>query len=236
MVLKEFKRFFGSTIYAVNAGFGPAILMVASVASLFFQNQLESILGEAIGAENLPIEIMILILVGFSLAMTYTPAISLSLEGKNFWMMKSLPIQPKKVMYGKIIFNLCLMVPIGLISIVLFGISLKISLVSQLVMILLVVLFSLVISCFDAIVNLLTPKFNYVNDTEVVKQSAGALLAIFGGFAIMAINGVVYYFINDLSTEILAFLAMALINTIMLIPLLWVLEKKTDSIFKKLHG
>jgi hypothetical protein len=70
----------------------------------------------------------------------------------------------------------------------------------------------------------------------VVKQSAGALLAIFGGFAIMAINGVVYYFINDLSTEILAFLAMALINTIMLIPLLWVLEKKTDSIFKKLHG
>lgn len=236
IVLKEFKRFFGSTIYAVNAGFGPVILVVASVASLFFQNQLESILGEAIGAENLPIEIMILILVGFSLAMTYTPAISLSLEGKNFWMMKSLPIQPKKVMYGKIIFNLCLMVPIGLISIVLFGISLKISVVNQLVMMLLVVLFSLVISCFDAIVNLLTPKFNYVNDTEVVKQSAGALLAIFGGFAIMAINGVVYYFINDLSTEILAFLAMALINTIMLIPLLWVLEKKTDSIFKKLRG
>jgi ABC-2 type transport system permease protein len=210
--------------------------MVASVASLFFQSQIETILGEAIGTENLPIEIMILILVGFSLAMTYTPAISLSLEGKNFWMMKSLPIQPKKVMYGKIIFNLCLMVPIALISIVLFGISLKISLVSQLVMMLLVVLFSLVISCFDAIVNLLTPKFNYVNDTEVVKQSAGALLAIFGGFAIMAINGVVYYFINDLSTEILAFLAMALINTVMLIPLLWVLEKKTDSIFKKLRA
>jgi ABC-2 type transport system permease protein len=234
VVQKEVKRFFGSTLYAVNSGFGPVILLVASVASLFFQSKLETILGEAIGAENMPIEMMILILVGFSLAMTYTPAISLSLEGKSFWMIKSLPIAPKKVMYGKIIFNLILMIPVGLISIVLFGISLKIPLLSQLVMMLLVILFSLVISCFDAIMNLLTPKFNFVNDTEVVKQSAGALLAIFGGFAIMAINGVVYYFMSDLMVETLVFLMMALTNVVLLIPLVLILEKKTDHIFRKL--
>lgn len=236
VVFKEMKRFFGSTIYAVNSGFGPIILLVASVASLFFQAKLEEILGQAIGAEGLPIEVMIIGLIGFSLAMTYTPAISLSMEGKNFWIMKSLPIKPKTVMYGKILFNLILMVPIGILSNVLFGISLKIPLVNQLVMILLVVTFSLVISCFDAMVNLFTPKFQFVNDTEVVKQSAGALLAIFGGFAIMVINGVVFYFLSDMMENALVFLCMVGVNVILLVPLIFFLEKKTDQIFNKLHA
>lgn len=236
VVFKEIKRFFGSTIYAVNSGFGPIILLVASVASLFFQAKLEEILGQAIGVDGLPIEVMIIALIGFSLAMTYTPAISLSMEGKNFWIIKSLPIRPKTVMYGKIVFNLILMIPIGILSVVLFGISLKIPLVNQLVMILLVIVFSLVISCFDAMVNLFTPKFQFMNDTEVVKQSAAALLAIFGGFAIMGINGVVFYYLCDLMDNALVFLSMVGVNVILLVPLVIFLEKKTDSIFNKLHA
>lgn len=236
IVFKEMKRFFGSTIYAVNSGFGPIILLVASVASLFFQAKLEEILGQAIGVEGLPIEIMVIGLIGFSLAMTYTPAISLSMEGKNFWIMKSLPIKPKTVMYGKIVFNLILMIPIGILSVVLFGISLKIPLVNQLVMILLVVTFSFVISCFDAMVNLFTPKFQFMNDTEVVKQSAGALLAIFGGFAIMAINGVVFYFLSDVMENALVFLCMVLVNLVLLVPLILFLEKRTDRIFNQFHA
>ena len=236
VVFKEMKRFFGSTIYVVNSGFGPIILLVASVASLFFQAKLEEILGQAIGVDGLPIEVMIIGLIGFSLAMTYTPAISLSMEGKNFWIMKSLPIKPKTVMYGKIVFNLILMIPIAILSVVLFGISLNIPLVNQLVMILLVIVFSLVISCFDAIINLFTPKFQFVNDAEVVKQSAGALLAIFGGFAIMAINGVVFYFLSDVMDHALVFLCMVGVNLVLLIPLVLFLEKKTDSIFSKLQA
>jgi ABC-2 type transport system permease protein len=235
LVGKEAKRFLSSITYATNAGFGPVILLVASIASLFFKSQLEDILAQAIGA-GLPLEVMILALIGFTLAMTYTPAISLSLEGKNFWIVKSLPLKPKTVMYSKILFNLILGVPVGLLSVVMFGISLKLPLLSQVMMMVLVVVFAGVISAFDAMVNLLMPKFNYVNDVEVIKQSAGALIAIFGGFGLMAINGVVYHFFGDWMSETLVYLSMIGVNVILLIPLVFFFEKKTDHIFNKLQG
>ena len=236
IVQKEFKKFFNSVLYATNAGFGPIILLVASVASLFFQSKLESILSEAMGVGGLPLEIMILLLIGFSLAMTYTPAISLSLEGKQLWLIKSLPIQPKTVIYGKIVFNMLLAVPIGILSILLFGISLKIPVINQLLMILLVISFSGLISFFDAIINLWTPKFNFVNDVEVIKQSASAFLAIFGGFAWMAINGFVYVQLDKYVSGSLVFGLMSVLNLVLLIPLVWLIETKTELFFRKYQG
>lgn len=236
IVGKEFKRFFSSPLYVLNSGFGPVILLVASIASLFYQNQLEVILSDALNVEGLSLEVMILGLIGFSLSMVYTPAISLSLEGKNFWILKSLPIKPKTVMYGKILFNLMLAVPIGLISVLLFGFSLKIPIVNQLIMMVLVIVFSMVISCFDAIVNLLTPKFSFTNDAEVIKQSVGAFLAIFGGLALMVISGVTFYYFSDLMSVTQVFLMMVLVNLILLIPMALFLDKKTESIFNKLHA
>lgn len=235
LIQKEFKKFFNVTIYAFNAGFGPVILMVASIASLFYQQDLERILAEAIGAQ-LPLEIMITALIGFAVSMTYTPAISLSLEGKNFWIIKSLPIQPKTIMYSKIIFNMLLIVPIALISIVLFGISLTLPILNQLLMMVLVILFASVISFFDAIVNLYMPKFDYVNEVEVVKQSAGALLGIFGGFALMGINGVSFYYLQDHIEKMWVMLVLIGINAFLLAPLVWFMENKTEKIFKVLKA
>lgn len=235
LIGKEFKKFFNVTIYAFNAGFGPVILMVTSIASLFYQKDLEQILGEAMGAE-LPLEVMIIALIGFAVSMTYTPAISLSLEGKNFWILKSLPIQPKTIMYSKILFNMLLIVPIALISIVLFGISLSLPLINQLIMMVLVILFALVISFFDAIVNLYTPKFDYMNEVEVVKQSAGALLGVFGGFALMGINGISYYYLHGTMSESLVFLVLIAINGLLLVPLVWFMEKKSEKIFRSLKA
>jgi len=236
IVHKEMKRFFSSTLYALNTGFGPVILLVASVASLFFKSELENILSQAMGMGGLSIEVMVLTLIGFTLAMTYTPAISLSLEGKNFWIIKSLPIKAKTVMYGKILFNLFVGVPIGLLAVILFGFSLQLPVINQVLMLLLVIVYSLVISCFDAMINLLMPKFNFVNDAEVIKQSAGALLATFGGFAILAISGVAFYLLNDKLDLSLILLVLVGINLILLTPLVIFLEKKTDAIFNKLHA
>ena len=236
LVQKEVKRFFSSVIYATNAGFGPIILLVAGIASLFFQSELESILSQAIGVGGLSIEVMVLALIGFSVAMTYTPAISLSLEGKQLWLIKSLPVEPKTIMFSKILFNLLLAVPIAMISIVLFGISLRIPVLNQLLMMILVITFSGLISLFDAVINLWTPKFQFVNDVEVIKQSAGALLAIFGGFAFMALNGLIYVQLGKLMDDAFVFLTMIAVNVIVSIPFYMLITYKADHFFKKYQG
>ncbi|NCU32049.1 MAG: hypothetical protein EOM23_03720, partial [Candidatus Moranbacteria bacterium] len=49
LLAKEFRKFFSVTIYAVNAGLGPVILIVLSVASLFYRNEISGFMTEMVG-------------------------------------------------------------------------------------------------------------------------------------------------------------------------------------------
>lgn len=196
LINKEFKKFFGVTLYAVNSGLGPVILIILSIASLFYQNKISEILAQVTGV-GLDIEIMILLIMGFSIAMTYTPAISLSLEGKNFWIIKSLPIKAETLMISKVLFNLLLVVPIAIISVLMLGFALKIHILTQMLMLCLIIGFAVFMSFMDAIFNLYIPKFDFKNEVEVIKQSASAMLGVFGGFAALAMNGLFYYLLAN---------------------------------------
>ncbi len=235
LVQKEFKKYFSITLYAVNAGLGPVLLTVLSVASLFYTSQIEGFLGEMVGA-GLDVEILIMALVGFSVAMTYTSAISLSLEGKNFWVIKSLPIKAETVMFSKILFNLLLIIPIAVISILLFGFSLRIDIVNQLSLILLVITFGILISTMDAAINLWVPKFDFTNEVEVIKQSAGAMLAIFGAFGLMALNGIFYYFLNPHMSLSLMMLLMTFLNGVFAVPFIYVVKNKSTLLFNRMKA
>ena len=235
LVQKEFKKFFSITLYAVNAGLGPVLLTVLSIASLFYTQQIEGFLGEMIGV-GLDVEILIMGLVGFSVAMTYTPAISLSLEGKNFWIIKSMPVKAETVMFSKIIFNLLLIIPIAVMSILLFGFSLRIGIVNQLMLILLVIAFGILISSVDAAINLWVPKFDFVNEVEVIKQSAGAMLAVFGAFGLMAMNGLFFYLVNKNLDLSISMLLMTLMNIIFALPFIYIIKSKSGALFNKMKA
>jgi len=233
LIKKEFSKFFSITLYALNVGLGPVILVVSSVASIFYKNRVASILTEMVGT-GLNIEIVLLAFIGFSISMTYTPAISLSLEGKNFWVIKSLPIKAETVMYSKVLFNTLLIAPIAVLSILLFGYSLGIPFVNQLLLILLAVSFTFAISFMDAIFNLYMPKFDYINDVEVIKQSASAFLGVFGGFALIGLHGAFFYFVGKhVSLEIMLLLLIFL-STIFAMIFWWFVKNKSEKLFLKM--
>ncbi len=231
IVKKEFKKFFSIPLYALNSGLGPVLLLIAGIASLFYMNELEEILTQMAGAE-LPIEMLIIMLLGFSISMTYTSAISLSFEGKNLWIIKSLPIPPVTVMFSKILFNVLLVLPIAILSILMFGISIRIGFVNQILLIILASLFSFLTSTVNGIINLYMPKFNYTNDVEVIKQSAGALLGVFGGFGLMAINGFSIYLLIDLISMTQVLMILSLLNLVLLGLAVWVIKTQTDKVFR----
>lgn len=196
MIIKEFKKYFSVPIYAVNTGLGPVILLILGIASFFFKQDIQSFLAEMMAAD-LPLEPLILILFGFSIVMTYTPAISLSLEGKNFWILKSLPIEPRTIMISKILFNLCLIVPIALLSLGMLTINLSLDLWTVIVMAYVVLALASLSGLINAYTNLYLPKFEFQNEVEVVKQSIASLLGVFGGFAILVTAGFGYYGLNQ---------------------------------------
>ncbi|BCR35361.1 ABC transporter permease [Mariniplasma anaerobium] len=230
LVEKEFKKFFNSTLYALNSGVGLVLMIVMSIASLFFKADIELYFSQEFGV-GLSAELIIMVLFSFMIGLTYTPAVSLSLEGKNLWILKSLPIKASKVMFSKIVFNLVLILPIAIISLIMLGISLQISILNIFLLMLLVISFSMMTSFMQSVINLYLPKFDYNNDAEVVKQSAAALMAILGVFVVMIVYGVGIYFLTDIISLQLIILLLTVVSIGFTIPFYIILRDKSEKVF-----
>ncbi|MBN2540141.1 MAG: hypothetical protein JXB08_01305 [Bacilli bacterium] len=229
---KETKTFFNTTIYALNIGFGPVIMIILGVASIFYADNIQNYFATEMGL-NFGMEIIILILLGFSLSMVYSTAVSLSLEGKQFWILRSLPIKPKTVMYGKMLFNIYLGLPAAVITTLMFSYAIKLSFLTTMMILLFVVSLSLMVTVFGAIINLYVPKFEFRNPTEVVKQSAGAMFALFGSWIILVVDGLIFYFVTKTMSNDVGILLMSLLNLLLFAGMVVFIEKKTESLFNK---
>ncbi|HOO44376.1 MAG TPA: ABC transporter permease, partial [Bacillota bacterium] len=229
---KEWKTFFNTPIYALNVGFGPVILFVLAIASIFYADTIKTYLG---GEMNIGVsfEIIVLIIVGFVMSMIYSSAVSLSLEGKNFWILKSLPIKPKTIMYGKMLFNIILGLPVAIVSLIIFSYTFDITALTLLCMIVFTTSLSLVVSSLGSIINLFVPKFEYRNPAEVVKQSAAALFGLFGSWIILMLNGFLYWFVTKSLSSDIAILMMSMLNLILFTGMMIFIDRKTESLFIK---
>jgi len=235
LVIKEVRKFFNVPIYAVNSGLGPLLLGVAGILSLIFKEKILTVIPE-LNALGVGVELIVLIFICFCLSTVYTSAINLSLEGKNFWIVKSLPIKPSLVMNAKMAFNILLGLPIALICLALFSISLSISILNFLVLVLVVSSFSLMTSAIGSFVNLHFPKFEYMNDTEVVKQSVGAMIGVLGGMALIVINGFGYYFLDKIISWQLALILISVLNFGIFALFFTLVETQANKLFVKMSG
>lgn len=232
LIKKEFAKFFSIPIYVLNAGFGLVLLIILSVASLFTPD-LTTILS-TLDLLNIEPFVAISLIIGFVLALAYTPAISLSLEGKNLWVIKSLPIKAETVMKSKIYFNIILFYPVIALSIFLFSFSLTISFIQVLLLFLVSFTMLVLISYADALINLYFPKFNYKNEVEIVKQSLSAIIGMLAGMTVVFINGAIYYFLIKHISADLIFLLLSVMNILLTIPFYDMIKKKSEAIFQKL--
>ncbi len=176
LTLREGKRYFSSPVYVTNTILGPifgAILGVA--AAVVGMEKIQNFIPELPRiSELLPFALTTVF------CMMTTSCTSLSLEGNRFWVVKSLPVPTKTLFDSKILFNLALMVPFFLIAetALLVGIRPQGWDILWLLLIPLVTILFVVV--FGITVNLKFHSFDWVNETEIVKQSAEAA---FGGFA-----------------------------------------------------
>jgi ABC-2 type transport system permease protein len=187
-VMKEWRRFIGTSIYLLNTGFGALLMIALALGLMLFPDWLrEFLIPFAIG--NVEVIWIIFLLIGFMLATIYTPAISLSLEGKNFALLKTLPIQPMTIYQAKIVFNLWLMLPPLALAVIAFAIALNLPWLLVGLLLLALSLFAVLLSVFFLFVNLWFPRFDFQQEVEVVKQSLASLVAVFGGFAWLSLLG-----------------------------------------------
>ncbi len=211
---KEVKRYFASSVYVVNTAFGVVLLTVGAIALLFIDvsKYLISVPAEVLMA-GVPV------LIGFCVCMTSTTMVSISLEGKSFWILKTLPLTPGTVFAAKIAVNLTILSPV-LLDVLIIGAVLGLAPLTVLLILIMTLATAFFVALYGMVINLLMPNFNWNNETVVVKQSAASMIVIFSGMGLVGIQAAMLFVIPSTILAYLAYTLFAAIADVVLYLLL----------------
>ena len=196
-IKKEFNRFINSTVFVTNAGFGLVLFIIVcilacikmdSILSMFLQKNTD--ISTDIIQNYLP-----LVLFGFICFSTFMSSITssmISLEGKSFLILKSLPLSSYYVVQLKVLTASVIVIPCILIGSILVFIRFHFNFINIILLLIACILIPLLSETIGIVINLKYPKMDAQNDTEVVKQSMSTMIATFLG---MGLSGLVIFFL-----------------------------------------
>lgn len=222
IALKEFKRFTGSITYLTNIGLSVVFTMIIGIVALFVpaDELIATVLqGAPITKEMLMPAIPMILY--FFLGMVASTCCSPSLEGKNYWILKSMPVRAMDVYRGKIRFNMLLMTPPMIFATLTLGISAKASAVDILIYIVEGTALLLFSSCFGLVCGLKHMRTDWKNEIEVIKQGTAVMIYLFPNMLVTMglIVGVVVLGMHISGTIVsLCLIAAALLLTALTVP------------------
>lgn len=190
---KELLFFKNTPAYILNCALGSVIVILFSVVFAVKNDEMTVILTSAMGvtSESLPALIgMVLCFIASTNNMT---SASVSLEGKTFWLIKSVPIDIKDVFLGKIMLHVSVTgIPL-LIADIIVLIAVKADIFSSVMMILFTEIFMTVCACSGLAVNIIFPKTEWTNVTVPIKQSLSVLIGMFFGMFFSMLSIIVWF-------------------------------------------
>ena len=182
----ERKRFFSSTAWVINTIIGAVLIVVFGVVGVALSKTLIPVLNAASMTGIAPTVITgILILCA---TISPTTACAISMEGKQSWITKTLPVPAKDWLNAKLLMNLLLVGPALLIAITLLSIAYRsmLNAVDVLGIVLMPIAAMLFTTVFGLYVNAAMPRLDWETDTEVVKQSGAVLILVLVGLGLTA--------------------------------------------------
>jgi ABC-2 type transport system permease protein len=189
IAFKEFKRLTASTVYMVNGAMGEILAALFGLLALIFGFD-KIIAAVTNGAPFDPaiLQPAIPFIVYFFIGMMATTVCSPSLEGKNYWIVRSLPIEPKTLYQGKMLFNLYLTVPFSLFSTLCLCLSAHVPVVDSALYLILGVSLCAFSTAWGCVCGVRHMRLDWENEVEVVKQGAAVAIYLFPNmFAVMGL-------------------------------------------------
>ncbi|MDO4544023.1 MAG: hypothetical protein Q4C01_05655 [Clostridia bacterium] len=232
LYLREWKHYTSSTLYFINTGFGSILLALAILYLAFFgRNTLQPLADVLLlsGYESFFAPVIASVL-AWLLCLCPPTAACISIEGKNLWLSKHLPIPAGTWIRSKILVSLTLPVPISLITVAALTLSLRLPAavaIGTLAILLPYIYFFTVVGLW---INLRNNRFDWKNEAEIVKAGAPVLIMILVTMAATVLPAVF-----TISTELpwLCYVAAAAF-LIAAIVLRAKIEKRAEDIRRKL--
>ncbi len=193
LVRKELRRFLGCPVYLTNMGIGLIMVPALAIAGVIFRDTLLSELGEALPLLQPYIPMAICGILVFTASMIGISAPSVSLEGKNLWILQALPVEAKQILRAKLNFHCMMSVPVAALA----GCVLSIAYGCSLPGIALCTVIPAAVMVFNGllglIANLKWPRFDWISEAYPCKQAAPVAIVMFGVMGLPVVFGIVYF-------------------------------------------
>lgn len=231
---KELRRFLGSASYMLNCGLGIVLMIVGAVALIIKGDVVVSTLTMVFAGYEDMIPLIAVAAVCLFTTMNDITAPSVSLEGKNIWLVQSLPVSARQVLMAKLKLHLLLtLIPAAVLTAAVEWV-IRPAPVFALLIFLSVGAFILFMAAFGLFLNLLMPNLTWTSETVPIKQSMAVMIALFGGWAIIMLFGVAYYLLSGVLSPLAYLLcATVILSGAFLVLLRWI-KTRGERIFESL--
>ena len=204
IAFKEFRRMTGSTIYMTNVGMGEVFTVIISlvVVIIGFDKLI------ALVTQNAPFEYSLVrpaipFIIYFCLGMMSTTVCSPSLEGKNYWIVQSLPIEKTTLYKGKMLYNMYLTVPFMILGVLCLCISAKAAILETILYLILGFALLSFSTTWGCVCGLKHMRLDWENEVEVIKQGAATAIYMFPNmFAVMGLAVLVIFLGTKINSNV----------------------------------
>lgn len=180
LLSREAKRLFTCPIYVINSFVGVVMSVAFGVLYMilmiiFSRNGLDLSVTENF-------TIFVPAVFAFLFFMAPATACSVSLEGKTFWIIRTMPVDMKSVFNAKLVLSYLIYSIAALFSSLIVTLPLGYSAVTVLIVTFNALTAALFSSNLGLLFNLLLPKLEWENENEVIKRSAPTFLTVLAAF------------------------------------------------------
>lgn len=183
LVRKEFSRLTSSAAYMLNGATGLIFLVLIVGAVALNSDAMLTVMNEILGGmTGISASEMIVPLLTSALCMlsgmNMLSASALSLEGNSLWILKTVPVSSKEILIAKTVPHILVCAPITSIGGIILAIATGAPLYAYLFYIATPFFANVLFAFLGILLNVAFPKFEYINEAQVVKQSAPVFLSM----------------------------------------------------------
>lgn len=200
----EIKRYFSSRLYCINTMVSGICAVALIVFMGFSFSGFEDVeMGQWLSEYAFAGTLVIIFAIGIA-----TPAsISISMEGRNFWLIKTLPINYKTLVRVKLCMSELILGIFSVVASILCIVFCKPNAVVSVLIVATPLFYIWGASCTGLLINLNYYKLKWINEQEVVKNSAAVIISMLVDFGLT----IVFVGLTVLSAIVNAVLAAAVL-------------------------
>lgn len=203
---KELKKFLHTPVYLTNMGLGILLMAALPIVMLILRGKLLSLLGQ-LGNVRGYLPLLICAACAFNASTMCISTPSVSLEGKNVWILKSMPIASMDILKGKLLLHIRLTVPVSVLSGGIMAAVLGCGIEDILLCAVLPGLLATLSGVLGMAAGLKWARLDYISEAFPCKQSVSVVVAMFVPMGIVFALGLGYLLLLS-ALPVWAFLAL----------------------------